>query len=44
MPFFKDFFTRLGSPGYLYVIWTPKGGQRPEDVGEQALIRRLDTA
>ena len=44
MSFFKDFFSPLGTPERFLHCWLPKEGTRSEDVGEQALMRGLDTA
>lgn len=44
MSFFKDFFSLLGTPERFLHCGPPKGGARSEDVGEQALMRGLDTA
>lgn len=44
MSFFKDFFSHFGTPERFSHCGPPKEGARSEDVGEQALMRGLDTA
>jgi len=44
MSFCKDYFTPIAAPGHVSVYGRPVVGTRSEDVGEQALVRGLDTA
>ena len=44
MSFFKGFFSHFGTPERFLHCGPPKEGARSEDVGEQALMRGLDTA
>lgn len=44
MSFFKDSFSHFGTPERSFYCGPPKEGARSEDVGEQALMRGLDTA
>ncbi|HEV8036590.1 hypothetical protein [Yoonia sp.] len=44
MSFFKDCFSIFRTPERFLYYGPPKEGARSEDVGEQALMRGLDTA
>jgi len=44
MSFFKDFFMQSATPRRLFWSGHPRVGAKSEDVGEQALMRGLDTA